>query len=108
MDSSPISGIVQETHEVLPIDSRQFTVDDNELIRYVSQNRERVFSLRYPVHDPTFVLEVLHNGFAKVAILRDNESSTKVWQLIGVMVIGDGRYRVSWTNTATELHHFSA
>jgi hypothetical protein len=24
------------------------------------------------------VLEVLHNGFAKVAIVRDNESSTKV------------------------------
>jgi len=47
----------------------------------VSQNRERVFGIRYPVHDPTFVLEVLHNGIAKVAIGRDNESSTKVWQL---------------------------
>jgi hypothetical protein len=81
VDSSPFSGIVQETHEVFSIDYRQFTVDDNKLIRYVSQNRERVFSLRYPVHDPTFVLEVLHNGFAKSAIVRDNESSAKVWQL---------------------------
>jgi hypothetical protein len=81
VNSSPFSGIVQETHEVFPIDSRQFTVDDNESIRYASQNRERVFGIRYPVHDPTFVLEVLHNRFAKVAIVRDNESSTKVWQL---------------------------
>jgi hypothetical protein len=72
---------VQDTYEAFPIDSSQFTVDDNELIRYVSQNRERVFSLRYPVHDPTFALEVLHNRFAKSAIVRDNESSTKVWQL---------------------------
>ena len=72
---------MQETHEVFPIDSRQFTVDDNKLIRYVSQNRERVFGLRYPVHDPTFVLEVLHNRFTKSAIVRDNKSCTKVWQL---------------------------
>ena len=81
MDSSPFSGIVQETHEVFPIDSRQFTVDDNESIRYASQNREGVFGIRYPVDDPPFVLEVLHNGFAKFAIVRDNKSSTKVWQL---------------------------
>ena len=81
MNSSPFFGIVQETHEVFPIDSRQFTVDDNESIRYANQNRERVFGIRYPVHDPPFVLEVLHNGFAKSAIVRNNESCTKVWQL---------------------------
>ena len=81
VNSSPFSGIVQETHEVFPIDSRQLTVDDNESIRYASQNRERVFGIRYPVHDPPFVLEVLHNGFAKSAIVRNNESCTKVWQL---------------------------
>jgi hypothetical protein len=81
VDSSPFSGIAQETQEVFPIDSSQLTVDDNKLIRYVGQNRKRVFSLRYPVHDPTFALEVWHNGFAKSAIVRDNESSTKVWQL---------------------------
>jgi hypothetical protein len=23
-------------------------------------------------------------------------------------VIGEGRYRISWTNTPTELHHFYA
>jgi hypothetical protein len=81
MDSSPFSGIAQETHEVFSIESSQFTVDDNKLIRYVSQNRERVFRFRYPVHDPTFALEVLNNQFAKSAIVSDNESSTKVWQL---------------------------
>ena len=81
MDSSPFSGIAQETHEAFSIESSQFTVDDNKLIRYVSQNRKRVFGIRYPVYDPPFVLEVLHNGFAKSAIVRDNEGSPKVWQL---------------------------
>ena len=80
MDSSPFSGIAQETPEAFSIDSSQLTVDDNKLIRYGSQNRKRVFGIRYPVHDPPLVREVLNNQFPKSAIVRDNEGSTKVWQ----------------------------
>jgi hypothetical protein len=81
VDSSPFSGAVHETPEVFPTESRQFTVDDNKLIRYVSQNRERLFRPSYPVHDPTFVLEAFYNGIATVPIVHNNESSAKVGQL---------------------------
>ena len=68
-------------HEISPINSRQFTIDDNKLIRYMSQNWQRVFGLRYPVHDPTFVPKLLHNAFTESAIARDNKSSMQVRQL---------------------------
>jgi hypothetical protein len=55
--------------------------DDNKPIRYVSQNRERMFRAPYFVHDPILEFEVLHDEITKIAIVRDNESSTKTWQL---------------------------
>jgi hypothetical protein len=78
VDSAPSSGVVYETPKLF-IDSRQFAVEDDELIRYVSQNPERTFGAPYSVHDPTLVSKVQYNRIAKIAIVHDNEGGPKVW-----------------------------
>jgi hypothetical protein len=88
-DSSPFPDVAQEMHKILPVDSRQFGIDDNKLIRYASQNREHMFGAPYSVHDPTLISKVQYNRIAKMAIIRDNEGGAKVWsRTTGMIVIG--------------------
>jgi len=47
----------------------------------MSQNRQHVFGLRYPVHNPTFVPKLVHDAFTEPAIARDNKRSLQVRQL---------------------------
>ena len=67
METSPFSSVVQQMHEISPISSWQVTIDDNKLIRDMSQNRQCVFGLGYPVHNPTFLPKLTKCGSIRVA-----------------------------------------
>ena len=83
METSPFCSVVQQMHEISRINSRQFTIDDNKLIRYMSENRQSVFGLRYPVHNPTFAPKLVHDAFTEPVIAGDNKRSLQVRQLRG-------------------------
>ena len=74
----PCSGAGYEPPKLFVIDSMEFAVDDDELIRYVSQNREHMFGAPYSVHDPTLVSKVQYNRIAKIASVHDDEGGAKV------------------------------
>jgi hypothetical protein len=82
---SQFSGVVEDAYEVYSTLSRQFRVDDDKLIRYVSQYIENLFGPPNPVDQPALLPKELYNEIAKAVCFQDYERTSKV-QLLQLML----------------------